>query len=401
VRIRDIPDFRPTSDLIVEGAYEGVRRTLIVEPNPDGHRLWYVRLLIDHIKQRTLPPPCVVTTETAPRSIEWAVHLGNPPHMVSPIDRKGNWTAATARLLASSSSPFIVPDGDSIIQHLLKYAIYKAFSSRRPRGVILLMRMHPHPTLVGLVRFLAKVIVVLLMRAWAPDIKVATLESRLSQQHRLVKALGIPAVPDPVYYMPSSSMGPSWLAQHGLDRGLPTFLIIGELSERKSVPEILQAWTNCQPAAAQLVLVGRPTDAIRTYLQGMDSAQSSSVKLFDEYLPDSAFDTWIGSAQYVFVLHKNEGSSGVLLKCAAAGTAVIAGGSRSVVETFLELGMSGHLSSCSPEQLGEVITRSLLHPVLARPLNHLPTVSDFAHALLSCLPPVVKADESQYLWPPQ
>ncbi len=335
----------------------------VVEPNPEGHRLWYVRLLLEEQRRRAGGSSVVlVTVPAAPSSAEWGIHLGDaapgaPGSAVGlrlrpwPKQGRSEWLVSVLGDAQRAGAYVVLPDADRDLPLLVGAALRTRLSRSCSalRGAALLMRGHPQPGPTGAGAFLAKSLISTALRLLAPQLSVRTLEVSRSTQHRWCRALGLPVTPDPVSFAPADLPRPDWLARHGLPVDAQVLLLAGELSERKYLPEVLRGFSRLVTAPAggrdnvRLVLAGRLSAAARRCYDELPAEIRAKILLREGYLAEDELDTWVAMAAAVFVLHRNEGSSGILLKSAAARTPVIAGGARSVRAAARALGMAGRL----------------------------------------------------------
>lgn len=359
------------------------REVRIWAPDADGHRLWYVRLLVQYCR-RKLPDTAVriLTTTSVCRSAEWATHLRDGTDIDVLVDDRLNRRTALREAAAEAAmdeAELVVPEGDQTLPDLIRAGLTTRLRGRRLTGAVLLMRMHRQPGPGGAVRFVIKSFAAGLLRLCAPGLRVGTVEAagRQSMPARLMR---LQLVPDPVTLCPWEVSRKEWLDRFAIPPRTKTYLLIGDLSERKHAPEIVSAWFDQPHDDAHLVLVGRPSQEVRRLMTPLVAA--GSVHLVEGYVSDRDFDTWVALADHVFVMHRNEGSSGVLLKCAAAGTPVLIGGAGTVMRAARRLGLAVRPVDPTAEGVRAAVRAGSSLPGERRRPRRLPDADDFASAVL-------------------
>lgn len=301
---------------------------LIVEGNGRGHRAWYVRLLIDRIHEvAPSATPHVLVGADAPRSIDWLTHLGEsaPPHRLIPVE--GAFAPYLLRTVHRWRGPITVPDGDRWLPLL---ALVALVSRRRLHGGVLLLR----PLRVGQRKRIAdrlKAASVSVIRRCSPDLRVYKLAATARPGQ-----VSDDVLLDPVQMRPRDTSAEAWRRAWALPDDARIALVIGDVTSRKYVDCLVRAMAHVSQETV-LVIVGRPDLAVRQAVSEM--ADRVSVRLLEGYVSDEDLDTWVATADAVCVVHRNEGSSGILLKAAAAGTPVLVGGANSVIAAARALGV--------------------------------------------------------------
>lgn len=364
----------------------------IVEPNPEGHRLWYVRLLLEAAAAAGSPLPTVVTTARAPQSREWATHLSECDPDVRILDEANGWLRVVLAEATAARTHVVLLEADAALPVLVRTALR---ARGRLRGTGLLMRAHPQGGMRGRLAFAGKLVLTAALRLLAPAFTLRTLEAVPQSRHPASAALGLPVTPDPVVFAPLLRSREAWLRQAGIPERSWTLLVAGDLSERKHVPEILQALQHLhavghgrqrpgEPAGGvRLALVGRLSAGARQAYESLSPEVRACITLQEGYLSDAELDTWIAAADAVAVLHRNEGSSGILLKCAAAGTPVLAGGARTVRIATRALSLPARLVDPRPRDIARGLRELSRHEQARCPRNDLSgSARDFAASLL-------------------
>jgi hypothetical protein len=301
----------------------------VIELDGGGHRLWYVSLILRGCLTSPAGTPIrLVTRPSVPSLPAWHEHI-EPLVAASPVEVIT--TVASHEEILTGLVPrgraVVIPEGDGWLLPLLRTALLRR---RRVQGSLLVMRPGRARGLTPLVRHGAKLLSLAAVRLAHPSLQafgLAAAPDRVTQ------------LPDPVRFSPRVVDRATWLSLLGCDARLRWLLVIGELSDRKCVPEIARAVSDLPSGDGWgLVAVGKPDEHCRGLLQDLASHQPDRFVFSDRYLTDCEFDTWVSIADAVAVVHRNEGSSGVLLKSWVAGTPVVVGGAKSVVDAVHRLG---------------------------------------------------------------
>lgn len=304
---------------------------LIVEPNSDGHRLYYVALLVRWCRSHGLAAT-LVTTPRAVSSAEWAIHLDAADLVVEL--RPADWFGIdnVAHLAdRSRSAVTVIPDGDRYLWPLVR-------AGWKPHRRLSVLSMRPDAQnagsrLVGLVRGAVKkgLIVAADMR---PRVRVFALRSPLSSRRTPLRW-----VADPITLRRDDELVTALRAE--LHAMAPSYWVgvFGAIDPRKNLHLLAQALLS-HPEVGLLV-AGRIDDAsdalARAPLAAFQAAGGSFVHLAPP-MDDAHFDSAICAVDCVVVAHSNEGSSGVASKAAAAGRRLVLSGARSLRRDARALG---------------------------------------------------------------
>jgi len=289
----------------------------------------YVKFIAQYALEFGMPFQIQTTTEAKALS-EWKVHgLDAYPNGLSKslgelIQKISNEDACNTHL--------IVPDADRWLIELLR--------QRKPLGKthisLLIMRPRAGKSVSSKLNHLVKLALLATIRVSFNQVTIFALTSDGMSLSKPYSALGINPLFDPVEWNPTMDRSELGLSPDQIGKTL--FLVAGELSERKYISEIVNAWDFVKPQDALLVLVGRISPTLEVELSDLIS-QSSSILNIDYYVSNETFDSWIDVADYVFILHRNAGSSGVALKASLSSKAtVICGGLKSNVRSIQSLG---------------------------------------------------------------
>lgn len=305
---------------------------LIVEPNSEGHRLYYVRLLIDECDTRGRKVT-VLTTSEAVRSEQWQVHLGQRYDRLEVQVAESFGLVEISRTSAKiGASVTILPEGDLHLLPLLRHGWTGT-------GTLNVLVVRPEAgakagvTWTQPVRSFVKQVLI-----WAadrrPHMKVFALRSPLAKRRMQLRW-----VPDPVTLTCTQEDRKSMRATLGAEGNRYWFGIFGAISRRKNVPLVLQAITD-QPNVG-LLLAGSLDPQVAIEIEPLiERFVANGGKIF--FLPGTVseveFDSAIAAVDCVIAAHSNEGPSGVLLKAASAGTQLLVAGAQSLRRDAESLG---------------------------------------------------------------
>lgn len=351
-------------------------RYVIAELNGSGHRFWYVSLVLrwlavnDPSAEVTL-----VTTPSAKNSTEWDAFISNDPLIgwldVVIVESARAGVDPIATMLARPNTRLVVPDGDVWLRVILAATLRGRI---RPEGTLLILRPFRARGIGGGVRHLAKLFLMRTLTLLAPNFNVLKLAPSGT------RANDPDWVSDPTELNPRRVTRTKWYEGHGLQADQRHLVVLGDLGHRKCVPELLEAFEDGAVRDWHLVLVGR----LGTREQALVAARSAAAQysVIEGFASDQDFDTWIAQADAVAILHRNEGASGILGKCAEAGVPVLVGGARSLLEATRVMGLPRQeLANVSPQSICAALpylpTRADLFPDNAA-VAGTPSVPDIA-----------------------
>jgi hypothetical protein len=290
----------------------------ILEPRAAGHRLWFVRLLGD-----AAPGRCIlVTTGDGLASVEFDRHLrasGVATEVVEcPARRLGGWFAeALARTRPDADCPVVVPDAEAALLPLLFTQV------RIPAVTIVLMRMHRGDGPRGAAVYAGKLLLAGALKVrWRGRLRVLALLPAGATDRLALRLAGIGVVHDPVRFRPVTMDAASSRHHLGLPVGERIFAVLGPLSGRKCVLELIEAWSG-GGIPGLLLLAGAAPPGIAEAVRRAGPPGRSRIVLRDRYVDDEEFDTYLAATDVAVLLYRNRGASGVLGKALAADCDVL------------------------------------------------------------------------------
>lgn len=323
---------------------------LIVEPDPRGHRLYYVRILVDAFLAQGRSV-VVLTTTTTLRSSEWNTHLaGATPRLEVRVTTDFTLPALAQAANETGADLTVLPDGDGYLVSALR-------QGWRGTGKLslLVLRADGQPRKAGLrhARGAAKKTL-----AWLaglrPRVRVSALRSPLVERRGPLRW-----APDPIT-VNCSEVDVREIREQLDSYGDRYWIgIFGFVTARKNLPLIVEAIMG-EPDIGLLVAGSFDADVARAAgpLLAEFTRTGGVVHHMPAPLNDAEFDGAIRAVDCVVAAYSNEGPSGVILKAAAAGTRLILAGAMSLKRDAMSLGESATWSKLDSEQIRQAIQRA-------------------------------------------
>jgi glycosyltransferase involved in cell wall biosynthesis len=295
----------------------------VLETNPSGHRLHYVKYLVDAVGSES---SVVLTSARATGSEEYAVQLSSAaditvalPEVDSP---RAALAAAVSKSLALGARTLIVPDGDRYLIPLCRLLLRHPRLSLEIR--LLLMRTttisgpeRPRPAT------LVKPLLAQLVRK-STQARIMFLTDAFGVVRTRPGYRGIPAVRDPV--VPDTETArdrPAWLPRS--KPGSPLVGVFGVITPRKNLPLLVKALDLCPSAV--LVVGGALEMGMREYVDTDEDVRrhvaSGRMVIVDRLLSADEFAAGLAKVDLVAVLYDNDAPSGILAEACMRHTPVL------------------------------------------------------------------------------
>ena len=299
------------------------RATAVVEIDPFGHRLHYVRLLLEH-----LPPAerMLLVSSAVVGSAEFAEHLSDLETdlvVLAGADHATVVPEAFAVATARGAAHLVIPEADKAVLPVLRVLLRGTWRwprPRRPRVTLLLMRtaLPGGPERATLGMTLKPALVAVLRRL--PGVRVRFLTDAFGVVARRRGFPGVRPVRDPVT---PPALPPRPVPPAGGTR--PRIGVLGVISARKNVPVLVRAAVRRDDVA--VVLAGRCDPDVREFLAtDTDAARlraAGRLEVDDRLLDEAEFDAALRSLDAVAVLHDNDAPSGIVAEACARGVPVV------------------------------------------------------------------------------
>ncbi|MFE9956946.1 hypothetical protein [Micromonospora sp. NPDC005299] len=353
----------------------GTGKILVVEPNPSGHRLLYVRLIVERAVElerefSVALRPGVEDTD------EYKTHLSGVD--LGTILRTSSTTISGLLSLAHQSSAelIVVPDGDQLAIRLgagarwasdarLSLLVMRATAQGHGRRLLDLARRIVRRALVAAASARPRVSVTILRSSWiAPS--------------RLGRTVG-----DPISITVLPLDRPAIRSKRGLDPGRFWFAVLGAVTERKNADLVAQALLALPSREVGLVVAGKIQPSVLARLQDLIpqfSQMGVGLVIDNRLLTDSELDEYVVASDCLVLAHSNEGPSGLFGKALVAGTRVLAAGARSLRTDARTMPSHARWVPLSVKSLAQGMAK-VLSSERPKPAD-LPDPRQFAEALL-------------------
>ena len=187
----------------------------------------------------------------------------------------------------------------------------------------------------------------------------------------LLRQLGLDArfLPDPVTPPSPARSSGEVRASLGVESGRRLLLLFGSLEERKGVLATLDALGLVPPGAARrlaIAVVGRVVDGVRDRLEAaIADARGTEAQVIvqDRFVPDGELDDLVTAADVVLAPYLGHvGSSGAVLRAAAAGTPVLATETGMVGREVRRHRLGQAVDVADPDALADALVRAVETP---------------------------------------
>ncbi len=329
-----------------------------------GHRLWYVRLLCDALvaTQRRVSVQLPDAARTHPALRE---HLSGLPDDQVTVDFYGSTAHHHLRSMLRREREVVLPDADKHLAQVVGSLVVARLvgsiaRGRRPGRVrLLLLRHSPGTTARSRLVFRAKLALAVLCARTLPTVTVGTL---VMDAEAPLQGPVVPVVDPTVFRCGPGDTRESARAALSLPADETFVAIAGAITARKNYRSALGGVLRSH-GSIRLLLVGQLDDTARAFIASLDAPARSAVLLRDEYLSDADLDRYILASDAVLALYANTGSSGIVLKAAAAGTPVVGSPGNREVEAFLTRHGAGVIAtSLSSQDVSTAIADALAAP---------------------------------------
>lgn len=322
------------------------RRVAIVESNHTGHRLYFVRLLVEEAERRG-DEVLVLLSGDATASDEYELHLRRVEglfevHTLARGTREPRLAALRRIARDLRTDLVVVPDGDRVARSM---ALSRRWSGPGSLTVLVLREKSQSKDSAGK-ELLTNVIKSAIYR-WADrgrNARVVLLKTALWRgTSRLATAN------DPVTMTATAASIGALRTELGLDTSRHWFAVLGVVDERKNLPLVARSLAALKGRDIGLVVAGQCSPSVLSAAEeGLTALRSTGapVVLVNRMLSDLELDSIVGAVDTVVMAHSNEGSSGLFGKAAAAGTRIVAAGSKTLrddINAFPELGQWSRL----------------------------------------------------------
>ncbi|MBG6237082.1 hypothetical protein IWX78_000025 [Mycetocola sp. CAN_C7] len=300
------------------------RPVIIVEPNPTGHRLSYVRLIAAEALEQG-QRVVLSTSEGATSAPEYELHLAGISARIGVVTTPTDPTSIEALARGLNAALTVVPDGDLFAIELAKRGFW-----RGGKLAVLIMRESAQPKRIpGTVRVRSWIKRTLVRRASKLNgVRILTLQSATSSRLDPKATVADPVVLQCTQVDIAGARG--MLSDHA---DTYWFGVMGAVTSRKNLPLVAESLSKIEKGSVGLLIAGTISSSVfeesLPWLEAM-KARGHPVMVIDRILSDPELDALVTALDCIVLAHSNEGPSGLLGKAVASGTRVVAAGARSL-----------------------------------------------------------------------
>ncbi|TFD17436.1 hypothetical protein E3T26_02075 [Cryobacterium sp. TMT1-21] len=293
------------------------------------------------------------------QSPELSIHLADLDARVEVmyhLEFSGEGIAELTRQLRPALT--VIPDGDGIALEVGRTARWSGHGELS----LLIMREAAQPTSVpGLANLKTVLKLIVLQRARAVSgVRITLLKGALWRGKS-----GFPVARDPVTIEASAHHIQTIRSSWGLHEEVFWFGVLGAVSARKNLPLVAEALTKFGNPGIGLLIAGSCDSSAMSEAQEALNAlrrTGARVTLVDRLLEDWELDSAVAAVDAVVLAHSNESPSGLFGKAAAAGTRIVAGGSKSLKRDSSVIGSLAIWSPLGLNQLAEALQWTVNQP---------------------------------------
>jgi hypothetical protein len=324
------------------------RRILLLENNPSGHHLAYIRILADAASANGDEVYLGVSSDVL-NSAEFGVHMSGITGRVKSLsyeDESPKGVAALANRVSANLT--VVPDGDHIA---LRLGLSKGWQGHGELS-LLLMRDSLQPSRVwGWARLKLMLKNVLIQRVSAfANVTLVRLRSSTWIEHQQGVAF------DPISVSVSPERREVLARAWALTDDRYWFGVLGAISFRKNVALVARSLLSSGCESPGLLLAGKPDPGVlESAAVELDALRRAGipVRIVDRLLTEVELDAAVASVDCVVLAHSNENPSGIMGKAAVAGTRVLAAGAKALQEDCLTMPGLAHWVPLDERHIGE------------------------------------------------
>ncbi|WP_412068481.1 glycosyltransferase [Rubrivirga sp. IMCC43871] len=311
---------------------------LIVAPYAGGHHAEYLRWIVGGLAARDVGRVAVAAHPALlDAEAEALAAVGTRALDVSPLGAPGSlWAAGRAvgavvgDAIRSARAPEVFLPALDHTQLALATGLRFDFRTR-VSGILLRATLHEPAT--GLSDRLRQLRKTALLHAAARNPHLGAVLALDPGAVAPLRRLGLDArwLPDPAEPPTPTRSVDAVRASLGVEDSRRVLLLFGSLEVRKGVYDVLEALTDVPDDSARrltLVIVGKTYDDMRPRLQvAIDAARRTDAQVIfqDRFVPDGELDDLVTAADIVLAPYRGHvGSSGVVLRAAAAGRPLLA-----------------------------------------------------------------------------
>lgn len=307
----------------------------IWEPDHAGHHLYYVRLVAHRA-----------------RALGKAVTLHSSSGLTDTDEFRVQLAGVDLQIVEGSAwrhTPVTVKHGldvfleaDRMLPSLVRVQLWDWLHRRQRRPTVcLLMRLYRDGSRRHQVTDIVKSAAAKLLMIVNPQARVLALVGTFEAPSAARRSLPrwIEEVRDPIRPTRPRPVQPR--ARLGVTEGERVFLVAGQISRRKGIEVILEAWQLLGNSAPTLLIVGTVLPEVIPVLGALAKNETigNRIVIHDGYQAESVLDDALGAADCLLLIYSNDGSSGLLASAATLGLPVIAAGNQYICQAVEQYGL--------------------------------------------------------------
>lgn len=327
-------------------------RVLIVEPSAEGHRLYYVRLLLQYAQDAGVDVT-LLTTTAATSHANWGLHLAGSLASATVLTSDAVLLADMARRARELDvTRTVIPDGDRYLVDLAR----RGWVGSSDLSVLIMRPEVPSgPIVVRVIRTAVKRALIVLAQT-RRHVNLVALRSPLAKRRAWVRWL-----PDPVT-IDATDEAIRAVEQQTADFGVRRWVgVFGRITARKNLPLVLDALVAVTEPVG-LVIAGSVDDDVEIAIEpAMRSLAERGVPILRLAPPvtDELLDSALSFVHCVIAAHSNEGPSGIVAKAAVSGARLVLAGAASLRSDARALPDRAEWVPLDANELAKAIDRAL------------------------------------------
>lgn len=359
--------------------------TVLVEPNPSGHRFQAVANVAEVASQTG--DVVLLTSQGATRVEEFSVYLtGAPVRVVERFDTVTPHTTETVAALADlmrtdDVDTVVLLDGDQDLKRWW-YVAPRAFRGlRRPRVVFFLTRYPARLKLSDRTGWKLRI----------PKAGLAVAAMATGTMHHVAGFAGrddmakgwiVRRARDPEICMAHARDRDQLRKELDLPADRRIVGIFGGVGPRKNADLVLDSLIAAD-LDADLLLAGPVAPEVHAWIDGLPPELRARVIVRDGFHSNELLDKYVASSDVAPIALTNNGPSGIMGKASAAGVPVVTAGSEVRARELIATD-GGEVADLTPESIGAAIRRVFEKDPDAPRRNTVPpaTAEEFSRSLL-------------------
>lgn len=375
----------PEAQVLPAVSDERLPATVLVEPNPSGHRFQTVAHLA--VAAERTSKVVLLSSRGATVDPSFQEYLG---YLNLDVEEVFDTVQPTARQLAHSiaracqrhgADRVVLLDSDQALKRWW-YVVPLEFRMRRRPRIVFLLTRYPAKLRIrdknGWLKRITMTLLALMAQATGSLHRISCFAGR----DDFSKGWVVKRARDPEICTAHSRDRAAARAALDLPGERRLVGIFGGISERK-FPYLIWDALQAHQIRADLILGGKLSPGVREWVATRPSSSYGRVVARDRFLSNVELDQMVAAADVVALAMTNNGPSGIMGKALAAGVPVVTAGSEVRAREVRATG-GGEIADLTADSLGAAVTRLLARAAEPPRRNTVPpaTGEDFAQTVL-------------------